>query len=79
MGLAPYGRPVYKEALEKVFLTIINLTIADIDVTNKRLYSLKLEKELGFTLEKILVNVMNKICVWRLLCSFSRRICYQND
>ena len=53
MGLAPYGRPVYKEALEKVFFDeSFNLTIADIDVTNKRLYSLKLEKELGFSPRK---------------------------
>ena len=50
MGLAPYGEPRYVKSIENIFgNSFKNLSIADLNIFSKRLVSLKLIKEIGFS------------------------------
>ena len=57
MGLAPYGVPIYKDVLKEIFFDKSgSITISDIDITSSQLCSRKLEKALGFDLDKPLMQ-----------------------
>ena len=76
MGLAPYGEPRYVKSIENIFgNSFKNLSIADLNIFSKRLVSLKLIKEIGFSpREENLRIFIEDTLIWLLVLNLTENI-----